>query len=38
LGDDPYKIACKEFPNHILMFDGYQLPGGKKYRVHIWLK
>lgn len=27
LGENPYKTACKEFPNHKLMFEGYRLPG-----------
>jgi hypothetical protein len=27
--ENPYKVACKEFPNHTLMFDGFRLPGGK---------
>jgi hypothetical protein len=28
-GENPYKVACKEYPNHQLMFDGWGLPGGK---------
>ncbi len=31
--ENPYRIGCKEFPNHILMFDGFRLPGGKNAQV-----
>lgn len=27
LGENPYKTALREFPNHKLMFEGYRLPG-----------
>lgn len=26
-GENPYKTALKEYPNHKLMFEGYRLPG-----------
>lgn len=29
-GEVPWKVGQKEFPNHQKMFDGWNLPGGKK--------
>lgn len=29
-GEIPYKVGLKEFPNHVLMFDGFKLPGTTK--------
>ena len=36
-GENPYKIGQQEFPNHQKMFDGFDLPGGKKKVTEAYL-
>lgn len=37
-GEIPWKVGHEEFPNHIKMFDSWNLPGGKNTKVAYFVE